>query len=96
MATLNIELYEALKEANLSDAAAKAAAVAIAPSRHRHRRAPVRVGKVEGDIAVIKGDIGTLKNDVQALKSDMLSLKRMIGFNLAASTSLCLSVCSGR
>ena len=81
MATLNIELYEALKEAKVSDAMAKAAATAIAEG-------PVRIGRVEDDISIMKGDIGTLKNDVQVLKSDMLLLKWMVGFNLAMSVGV--------
>jgi hypothetical protein len=77
MATLNLELYEALKEAKVSDATAKAAAVAIAAVAE----SPQRLGRIESDI-------DHLKTDVHMLKSDMLLLKWMVGFNLAMSVGV--------
>jgi hypothetical protein len=77
MGTLNFELYQALKEANVSEETAKAAATAVASVAE----SPVRLSRVESDITVMKGDI-------QFLKSDMVLLKWMVGFNLAMTVGV--------
>jgi hypothetical protein len=77
MGTLNFELYQALKEANVSEETAKAAATAVASVAE----CPVRLSRVESDITVMKGDI-------QFLKSDMVLLKWMVGFNLAMTVGV--------
>jgi hypothetical protein len=81
MTTLNLDLYEALKEAKVSDAKARAAAEAVAD-----------VGRVAAEQADVKGDLKQLKSDVQDLKVQgqdmrgrMLLLQWMLGFNLAAT-----------
>jgi hypothetical protein len=81
MATLNLELYEALKEAKVSDATAKAAVTAIAEGPHR-------IARVEGDISTLKGDVSTLKTDMELVKRELHLMKWMIGFNLAATMAI--------
>lgn len=81
MATLNLELYEALKEAKVSDATAKAAATAIADGPHR-------ITRVEGDISTLKTDVSALKIDMELVKRELHLMKWMIGFNLAATMAV--------
>jgi hypothetical protein len=74
MATLNLELYEALKEAKVSDATANAAATAIADNPHRLDR--------------LESDVSTLKIDMELVKRELHLMKSMIGFNLVATMAI--------
>ena len=77
MTTLNIDLYDALKEANVSEVKARAAATVIAET--------ARVGAEQADM---KSDVKQTKVDVQQLKVDMTLLKWMVAFNLAATMAV--------
>jgi hypothetical protein len=77
MATLNIDLYDALKEAKVSEEKARAAAVAFSET-----------SRVVSEQADIKSDVKQLKIDVQDIKVRMTLLQWMVAFNLAATMAV--------
>jgi hypothetical protein len=77
MATLNIDLYDALKEAKVSEERARAAATALSET-----------SRLASEQSEMKLDIKQLKSDVQVLKMDVALMKWMIGFNLAATMAI--------
>jgi hypothetical protein len=81
MPTLDLELYEAQKEAKVSAAIAKPAVTAIAEGSHT-------IARVEGDISTLKGDVSTLKIDMELVRRELHLMKSMIGFNLAATMAI--------
>lgn len=77
MATLNIDLYDALKEAKVSEEKARAAAAVVAAVSD----APQRLEKF--DKRLDKIDV-----DVQDLMVRMTLLQWMVAFNLAATMAV--------
>jgi hypothetical protein len=84
MTTLQVELYQALKEAKVSEETAKAAAVAAAAAQE----SPRRLDRVETDIKEIKGKLERLEGDTFSIKADLNLVKWMVGFVLAACMSI--------
>jgi hypothetical protein len=77
MATLNIDLYDALKEAKVSEEKARAAATAFATATD----APQKLDKVDKRL-------DKLDADVQEMKVRLTLLQWMVGFNLAATMAV--------
>ena len=87
MSTMLKEVYDALKEAGVSEEKASAAAVAV--SAYQLNRANLATKE---DIARLeratKEDIAKLKEDIAELTADVRLFKWMIGFNLALTVAV--------
>ena len=86
MATLNIEMYEALREAKVSEESARKAATAMAELggsiETTELKADVRT--LRADVAELKSDMKVVRADVADIKGRLLMLHWMAGFTLAA------------
>lgn len=86
MTTLIKEVYEAFKEAGVSEEKAAAAAGAI------ERFDEGRFVRIERDIAELKADVAELKRDVADLKAELRLIKWMLGFTLALVSAVLLKL----
>jgi hypothetical protein len=84
MVTLNIDLYDALKEAKVSEEKARAAATAVADVA----RTAAEHSDVKSDVKQVKSDVQDLKVQFQDLKGRVNLLQWMMGFNLALTTAV--------
>jgi hypothetical protein len=73
MAMLNLEVYEALREAKVSEDSARKAATAIAEASRNG--GGVELTDIKADMRVLKGDVAELKSDMKMVKADVADLK---------------------
>jgi hypothetical protein len=86
MATLNIEIYEALREAKVSEDSARKAATAVAELGGNFESSELKadVRTLRADVAELKSDMKVVRSDVADIKGRLLMLHWMAGFTLAA------------
>lgn len=93
MTTLIKEVYEAFKEAGVSEEKAAAAAGAIERfDEGRFVRIEHDIAEVKADIAELKADVAELKRDVADLKAELRLIKWMLGFTLALVSAVLLKL----
>ena len=72
MSTMISEVYEAFKQANVTDDKARAAAVAVAKIDQRYIIADNKIDRLEAtmqrELGYIRGDLGELKGEMKAIK----------------------------
>ena len=78
MATMVVELYDALKAAGAPEDKAQAAATALVNTNGRFDRIDRELAAIKGDIATMKSDIAAMKVDIGALKAESGLVKLMI------------------
>ena len=79
MATMIVELYDALKAAGAPEDKAQAAAMALANRNGRFDRVDERFNRVDAEILWLKTELGQVKTDVALLKTDVATLKTDVG-----------------
>jgi hypothetical protein len=90
MATLNIEIYEALREAKVSEDSARKAATAVA-----ELGGSIETTELKADVRILRADVADLKSDMKVVRANLADIKGhllmvhwMAGFTLAAITAV--------
>lgn len=81
MSTIIIEVYDAFKEAGVSEEKSVAAAKALADYESHFVR-------IESDLTDVKAEIKVVKAKIEVLDKEISMLKWMLGFGIAGIISL--------
>jgi len=88
VATVQTEVFRALRSIDISEDNAMAAAEALARRDEVLPDIEADVGALKADVSVLKADVSTLKIDVSALKMDVSMLKADVTTLKADTTKL--------